>query len=93
MVTPRDGDRVKAGDKVEFVVRIASNQTITKIELLIDDKAVAEGKAVEAPNATPATTPVLAKLSEYTHNHLTSGAITRRLSGSRRVRQPLPRQR
>ena len=66
MVTPRDGDRVKAGDQVKFVVRIASNQTITKIELLIDDKAVAEGKAVEAPNASPATTPELAKLYDST---------------------------
>lgn len=66
MIAPRDGDRVKAGDTVEFVVRIASSQAITRVELLIDNKAVAEGKAVEAPGATPVTTPVLAKLYDAT---------------------------
>jgi uncharacterized protein YraI len=66
LVSPRDGDRVMAGQEVTFAANVASSDPITRVELFVDDRPYAEGgAALAATTSTPAAT-ASARLYEAT---------------------------
>jgi hypothetical protein len=65
LISPREGDRVIAGEEMTFAANVAASEEITKVELLIDDKPYAEGSATLKPSTVGATsTPAAAQLYE-----------------------------
>jgi hypothetical protein len=63
LVSPRQGDRIIAGEEFTFAANVASSEAITRVELLIDDLVYAEGTATIA-ETQPTGTPTTAKLYE-----------------------------
>lgn len=55
LVSPRDGDRIMAGQETTFAANVASSEPISRVELFIDDRPYAEGVATLAETTgTPA---------------------------------------
>ena len=59
LASPSDGDRLNAGEEIEFVARASSTGVISRFELIIDDRLATQAVAEELPplegsSATPA---------------------------------------